>query len=84
MEISFFLPFGNCLKFYVEDRKHKKIYSPFILFLYFLPNNKEKTTVIVRQMRKKLIEDYDFLLDWIYIGFTDIPLWEDAKAVKSV
>lgn len=84
IEGSFWLPYSNCLKFTVTNKKKKKTYSPFMLFFSMIPNDQNNTTLHIRFMRKKLARDLEPLLDLFYIAVVDIPVWEDANIVRNV
>lgn len=84
IETYFWLPFSNCLKFYVVDKKRNKVFEPFILFFSTTPHDDKDMTLHIRSMRKKLNVDLDFFLDLFFIAVSDLPVFEDYNVVKGV
>ncbi len=84
IETLFWLPFSNCLKFYLHDTVKNKVYEPFILFFSITPHSDNDITLHIRSMRKKFQRDIDVLLDLLFIAISDIPIKEDYDVVKHV
>lgn len=84
IETLFWLPFTNCLKFSLADKKKNKQYEPFILFFSETPHDDKNTTLHIRSLRKKTHPDLDFFLDLFFIAVSDLPVLEDYNVVKNV
>ena len=84
IENQFWLPFSNCLKFYLYDKRKDRTYEPFILFFGITPHSDNDITLHIRSMRKKIQRDLDVLLDPLFIAASDIPVKEDYEVVKHV
>ena len=54
IENTFWLPFSNCLKFHVTNKRNGNKLSPFLLFFSLLPHDDHTTTVNIRFMRKTI------------------------------
>lgn len=57
IENQFWLPFNNCLKFYLHDKRKNRMYEPFILFFSITPHSDNDITLHIRSMRKKIQRD---------------------------
>ena len=84
IETMFWLPFSNCLKFYLFDKRKNKIHEPFILWFSITPHANNDVTLHIRSLRKKIQGDIDILLDPIFTAISDIPIREDYHVVKNV
>ena len=84
IECRFWIPFTNSLRWVLHDKKRDKTMEPFILFFSATPHDKSSMTLHIRSMRKKVLGEFEFLLDPLFVAISDIPLAEDARVVRGI
>ena len=84
IECRFWIPFTNSLRWVLHDKKRDKTMEPFILFFSATPYDKSSMTLHIRSMRKKVLGEFEFLLDPFFVAISDIPLAEDARVVRGI
>jgi len=93
IDTQFWLPLTNCLKFHLHDKVSGRDWKPFILWFSMTPHGPRDMTLHVRSMRQKTNQsgrgppwtpDLDLLLDVFFKGISDVPVFEDARVVRTV